>query len=121
MVSELSFLIELLLNHELTKPTKDLIASRIKDVEQSLSPRSTHVYTTPTAGITQAPSTLALMAKHGDIIVPSVPAPEMPAVPVEHIAKTPLAADAMNRRNQLLQDAVAGKVDKGRTSPRKFP
>lgn len=35
-MSELSFLIELLLNHDLQKVTKDLVAERIKEVEASL-------------------------------------------------------------------------------------
>lgn len=37
-MGELSFLIELLLNHKLAKPTKDLIAARIKDLEQAVQP-----------------------------------------------------------------------------------
>lgn len=35
-MGELSFLIELLLNHKLAKPTKELIAARIKDLEQGM-------------------------------------------------------------------------------------
>lgn len=82
-MTELSFLIDLLLNHELSKETKSLIASRIKDVEQNLTqPR---VATTgfishmPLVGPPQAASTLALMAKHGDIpnhqVTPVAPDP----------------------------------------------
>jgi len=35
-MTELTFLIELLLNHDLPKATKDLVATRIKEVEEKL-------------------------------------------------------------------------------------
>ncbi len=71
VMSELSFLIELLLNHDLKKETKDLIASRIKEVEVSLvaRPASQFVQTTGQLQVyqSQAPSTIAAMARHADI------------------------------------------------------
>lgn len=120
-MTELSFLIELLLNHELSKPTKDLIAARIKEVESKLSPRAPEPVTwrPPPGQPMQAPSTLALMAKHGDVPVTHVP--EMPPVePVTQIAQTPATAAAMNARHEAISSAISGKIEKGRTSPRKF-
>ncbi len=124
--SELSFLIELLLNHDLKKETKDAVAGRIREVENRIQlPSQVHV--TNTSGYAQtvpvkqqqAPSTLALMAKHGDI--PMVQQPEMPPVmPVEQIAQTPAAAAAMNARNAAIRGAMSGKPAEGETSPRKF-
>lgn len=127
-MTELSFLIELLLNHELPKPTKDLIASRIKEVEGRLTqyPQSIPymqaaqpVKTT----LSQAPSTLALMAKYGDIVHSTIPipVPQMPPViPVEQVAQTPATAAAMNSRNEAIAQALSGKPEKGATRPRKF-
>lgn len=142
-MSELSFLIDLLLNHDLPKATKDLIAERIKFVEDKLlagppnwderflngrHPGLVNPIIGPSSSITtaalavapQAPSTLALMAKHGDITLPIVQTPIMPpVVPVEQVAQTPATAAAMNHRYGIIADSLAGKVEKGRTSPRK--
>ena len=79
-MTELSFLIELLLNHDLPKATKDLIASRIKEVESNLV-----TYKLPnqaqnvTPRLSQAPSTLAAMARHDMESPPAPPvlAPEI--------------------------------------------
>ncbi len=37
-MGELSFLLEILLNHKLGKPTKDLIAARIRELEERTAP-----------------------------------------------------------------------------------
>jgi hypothetical protein len=91
-MTELSFLIELLLNHDLKKETKDAVAARIREVEgsfhkvptQILAPQYTQTLSQPMpSGIKQAPSTLALMAKHGDIPPVPIPPPiESPPPPV---------------------------------------
>lgn len=123
MLSELSFLIELLLNHPLSKETKDMVAARIREVEAALSSRPQtpmQVSWQPPAGLQQAASTLAAMARHGDIpavsLAPVMPAPE----PVAVIAQTPQATAAMNSRNEAINQALAGKVDKVTGRPRKF-
>lgn len=76
-MTELSFLIELLLNHELKKETKDLIAGRIKEVEANLIPmRPSMPLITGSLPISnggygpspQAASTMAAMARHEGII-----------------------------------------------------
>ncbi len=123
-MTELSFLIELLLNHDLPKATKDLIASRIKEVEQNLTtriqPLATRQIQPVAPQLQQSPSTLAAMARHGDMPALVLP-PEMPPVePVAVIAQTPQTAAAMNHRNQTIADAVNGKVDKSTGRPRKW-
>ncbi len=85
MISELSFLIELLLNHELKKETKDLIAGRIKEVEANLVAQPIFLptrHTTPVPNPTlQSPSTLAAMARHGGAA--NIPVtPDSPPAPV---------------------------------------
>lgn len=123
MGSELSFLIELLLNHDLPKATKDLVASRIKEVEQALTARPVHgTYVAPASyvppGLKQAPSTLAAMARHGDTVFE---APVMPPVePVAQIAQTAATAAALNSRNEAIAASLAGKVDRVSGRPRKW-
>lgn len=140
IMTELSFLIELLLNHDLPKATKELIAERIKEVEAIIflvAPGSSHAVAQQRfaqnqivqQGIPQArqaQSTLDAMARHGDVgyTAPIIHAqqlpPEMPPVPVEQIAHTPAAAAAMNSRHQAIAEAIAGKVNKETGRPRKW-
>ena len=124
MGSELSFLIELLLNHELPVATKHLIAERIKEVEQGLTARPPAPVTWPPQvplRNQQSPSTLAAMAKHAGLEV--TPPPEMPPIPeqpVAVIAQTPQAAAAMNSRNAAISASIAGKTDKVTGRPKKW-
>lgn len=126
-MTELSFLIELLLNHDLPKATKDLLAERIKEVEHNLttmrigSPAAPQIIVSSgTNQPTQAASTLAAMARHGGL-VPNLPAPqEIAPEPVAVIAQTPQTAAAMNRRNEVIAEALSGKVDKTSGRPRKW-
>lgn len=127
-MSELSFLIELLLNHDLPKATKDLIASRIKEVEQGLTSHQVRaggfpIYNPSVGPTAQAPSTLAAMARHGDI--PAISPPVIPPVPVvERVAQTPATAAALTARNEAITRAASSRplaaTEKGRTSPRKW-
>lgn len=130
-MTELSFLIDLLLNHELQKPTKDAIADRIKEVESKLTTNGagshgSHLQSwnnqLPQNVPQQAASTLALMAKHGDI--PYIASPPMPPIPktepVAQIAQTVATAAAMMSRNAAISDSIAGKTDKSTGRPRKF-
>lgn len=115
MISELSFLIELLLKHKLPPATKSLIAARIAEVEERYGSNQVQA---PVSGpkspavAMQSPSMQAIMARNPDLI----PA----AVPVEAIAQTPAAAAALASRQQAIAQAMSGKPEKGQTSPRKF-
>lgn len=128
-MTELTFLIELLLNHDLPKETKDLIACRIKDVEAALILKDigrSQPLTNPISSVaahypmsSQAPSTMALLAKHGDIpqvAMPSIPQQE----PVAQIAQTSATAAAMASRNEAINASIAGKTDKITGRPRKW-
>ncbi len=127
-MTELSFLIELLLNHDLPKATKDLLADRIKEVEYRISENPIHkpisvsqpIHNT---GPKQAPSTLANMAKQEGITF--VPPPEVVLPPVTQIAQTPATAEALNYRNNLLNKAQNHTFEtkangKGIKGPRKW-
>lgn len=120
-MTELSFLIDLLLNHRLQKGTKEVIQQRIKDVEAGMAmpmqvPRAVAMpaHLSPAIAM-QSPSTQALMAKHAAMGEPP-PAP----VKVEQIAQTPAAQAALASRQQAIAIGLSGKPAKGETSPRKF-
>lgn len=112
MTTELSFLIELLLKHRLPATTKDLVAQRIKEVEEHLDSRM-HVQMParplPPQVAMQSPSTQALMIKHGTAgdMVPHMPPPA--PEPVAIVAQTPATAAAMAERQNLIASAMAGK------------
>ncbi len=116
-MSELSFLIDLLLNHKLPKGTKDAIALRIKDVEANSIPiRSAPSNIRPVGISSQAPSTQAILDRNPDL---AAVASAQPPAPVD-IAQTPAAAAAMASRNQAISESLSGKVDKVTGRPRKF-
>lgn len=111
-MTELSFLLDLFMNHKLSKPTKQVIADRIQEVASKVEYASGgRVNLTK-----QAPSTIAAMARHGDEANPPMP----PIEPVAQIAQTPATAAALQSRKQAIAQALSGKVEKGQTSPRKW-
>lgn len=117
-MSELTFLLELLLNHRLQKTTKDIIIGRIKEVEQGLPLRASPSVVSGfvhTGVSNQAPSTQAFLARNPDLIPPPPP----PA-PVEVVAQTPATVAAMNARQAMINQAISGKPEVGLSSPRKF-
>lgn len=97
-MTELTFLIELLLNHELKKETKDAIAARIKEVELLLisNPK-------PVINQNRVMDTLV----HSSI--PStVHQPQLPPVPPEAIAQTKATAAALQARSDAMTAAING-------------
>ncbi len=125
-MTELSFLIELLLNHKLPKETKECIAGRIKEIQLFSSnnqpwPNEVHtqIASPKSLGISQAPSTLAAMAKHGDI-PPLPPTEPQGPIPVAVIAQTPATTAALQARQESIRQAMSGKPMPGETKPRKF-
>lgn len=123
-MSELSFLIQLLLNDDVPVKVKLLLADRIKEVETNLVTPPAFV-PDPIGGGTyypsrspnnpnrQAPSTQAALERHGLI-------PDAAPVPVEQIAQTPAAAAALAQRSAIIAGARSGKPQDGATSPHKF-
>jgi hypothetical protein len=128
-MSELQFLLDLMLNHKLTKSTKAAIKARLMEVEANLvpslqvRPQSIPVVRDRNA---QAPSTQALLDKHGDI--PSTHPPVSPQQPVEIpavIAQTPAAVAAIQANQAVIAQAMSsgafsGKPIPGMNSPRKM-
>ena len=104
-MTELSFLINLLLNHKLQKQTKEAIKVRISEVEQNISIPSAPKTEQPKPALVamQALSTQQILEKNPDII-----------------AQTPAAAQALKSREEAIQAAMSGKIEKGQTHPRKF-
>lgn len=129
-MTELSFLIELLLDHDLPKESKTLIAKRIKDVEANLtqspaiviSPKYVPNYTPPNpTAVPQSLSTLAAMARQSD---PNYmpPPPPIEAPSVETIGQTPAAIQALNSRQQAISGALAGnRNDLYKAKPKPAP
>jgi hypothetical protein len=104
-MTELSFLVDLLINQK-PKDFKRLITERIKEIE--LAPRAlvkTNQIPAHLAG--QSPSTIANLMKD------PVEAPQV-------AINSPAAHAALVQRQEAIAQAMSGKVEKGRTSPRKF-
>lgn len=147
-MTELTFLVDLLLNHKLPKPTRQAVANRIKEVEESFArvpSNSPRFSVTPMAApvaipshlVGQSPSTIAAMMRQeqaGGLVSTPLPHVDMgdaipahptigqapPPQPVTVIAQTPMAAAAMAERHAAIIQGISGKPEKGRTSPRKF-
>lgn len=125
-MTELSFLIDLLLNYKLSKEVKVLIADRIRSIEKPIttSPTQTSQFRAgETSGLPahllhQAPSTIANFLKEQG----QAPAPTAPVAPIETPAAvvSPQAAQALASREQAINAALSGKLEPGRKSPRKF-
>lgn len=124
-MSELSFLLELLLNHKLPKPTKEAITTRIKEVEGRISqPVQTSGFMTTSnqarpPKTAQSPSTQRILDEMAAEGVPIGAVTQQQDIPAQ-IAQTPAAAMALASRAEAIRIAVSGKEEKGRTSPRKF-
>lgn len=137
MESEIQFLLKLLLEHKLSPEVKKLCLARIGEVEQLLRTHAPQmarpVAPQPSAGLAalapgqQCASTQALLEKHGmlDNASPPIPAvapiqPVPVSTPVPIVAQTQATAQALASRNAALAQAISGKPEPGRTSPRKF-
>ena len=114
MDTELTFLLTLLLEHKLTQPTKKLITERIKVVEAQYNAQPQQpVKRIAPSGPVQSPSTQAMLDRDGPITTPQI------------VAQTPETAQALVKRQQVIQaaanaDPFGSKPEPGRTSPRKF-
>lgn len=129
-MTELSFLLDLLLNHKLPTATKVAVTERIREVESRLVQSPPSRVPPPSPGFipphlaNQAPSTIAALARHTDLdaSLEQATAPtinivaQQPAI----VAHNPATQAALNARQEAINLAVSGKPEKGRTSPRKF-
>lgn len=112
-MTELSFLLELLLNHKLPKKTKDTIKFRIDEIQTSIPTNNRPIRTT---GIQQAPS---MQKAIEELEAEKFQKPPNP-INIDGYANTPQAAQALLKRQELINNALQGKEEKGRTSPRKY-
>lgn len=114
-MTELDFLLTILLEHKLQNSTKLAIKDRIKEIQVYTQPvqmpRGPFVPKNPTA---QAPSILAKYPDLANDITHCEP------VPLEAIAQNPETAKALADRQTLIAQAFSGKPEPGRTSPRKI-
>jgi hypothetical protein len=116
--TELSFLLELLLETPDLEAQKEKLIKRIRVVEALLIARPVVMrgqlrpgeILIPGPPINpQAPSTLEAMARHAEQVNQPLPTP---------IVTSPAAAAALQRRQELIQQGQ--KPEPGRTGPRKF-
>ena len=108
MKSELSFLLDILLNHKLPPETKQLVADRIAEIEVQYSMVNPQQ---PPQSFQQIPN--KSYPRFSDIKEPKV-------LPLEQVAVTPAAQEALQSRQEAISQSLNGKVEKGRTSPRKY-
>jgi hypothetical protein len=108
-MTEIAFLLDLVLNHKMSKDAKERCIKRIAEVESRLQPQAVaHVFR---GQVEQAASTRALMDAHGATTVGMAPISG---------AVTVAAQAALQSREQAIAAAASGKPEAGRTSPRKF-
>jgi len=120
MKSELSFLLDLVLDDQTPGPMRAKLVARVREVEknyaQDVTPRvvSRGTKQIPAAMANQpvvaaqSPSMQRLMADNPDLI-------PRPPVPV-----TSAAAEALAKRQAIMNGALSEKPEPGRKSPRKF-
>lgn len=128
MQSELSFLLELLLEHRLPKDTRTVVAARIKTVEVSLPQSQAAIQSQPSNGrlrnaqVSVPPEAAALaaqMASHANADVPTsraqfvAPPSAAEPIPASAFGTTNAAAAALAQRNQLIAEASQGFNKKG--------
>lgn len=106
-MSELSFLLDLLLNEKLSIKVKTKLTERIKEIESRMGQPPIVHRIIPSA---QAPSTQKILDEMAMNPQP-VEAPQ---------ANTFATAQALQSRQQAIAIAASGKPEAGRSSPRKF-
>lgn len=127
-MSELSFLIMLLLDHKLSPTVKGLIKERIKEIEvkpQSGVPIRAHSSILPAHMLGQSASTIANMLKDPSTASQTARPPATESAPPVAVATTQATAKAMADRQAAIlasvkSDPFRGKPEAGRTSPKKF-
>lgn len=124
MMTELSFLIDLLLNEKLSKSAKEKVRERVSEVEKVFA-SATQFVRAPNPpppppsvinGAPQAPSTVAAMQRQALVEGSAGVLSTLPVV----VAATPQATQAVQSRDTAINQALSGKPEPGRTSPRKF-
>lgn len=115
-MTELSFLIDLIIHEELPATAKEKILARVTEVEQGyiLRPAVNAPFvqgSTVSPNMQQSPSTLAAMQRH---------AMGEQAVPMDQVQNTIAVVGALQARDALIAQATTGKPIPGATGPKKF-
>ncbi len=113
-MTELTWLADLIVNHELADKTKKHVLKRMKVVETQINnlpgiPAKRSLPQTQAQAQAQAPSTIAALERQTGQAIPQAP-----------IAVSPQAQAALAARESLILQSQSGKPEAGRTSPRKF-
>lgn len=106
-MTELGFLLELLLNHKLPRSTKEFVTQRVKDVE--LGQRNIVRAPLVLNAQAQAPSTLAALERQA-----------VEGATVAVVAQNATTQAAMASRAAAISESMSGKVNKDTGRPRKF-
>lgn len=123
-MTELSFLIKLLLLDELPKPIKEMVAERIREVEMLLC-KSGDAYTQVKVNLPQTHQVPinfpgVISSRNGGPPSTQPPPPPIIAEQPEVVAQTPQTQAALASRQQAIDAALSGKIDKVNGRPRKF-
>lgn len=102
VMTEIQFLVDIILNHKLQPEVRDKFVARIGEVEATLT--KPQRITSGAVLSMQAPSTQKILEEMSQ----------------EPIINSPVAAQALQARQQAIAQATSGTPEKGRTSPRKF-
>lgn len=105
-MTELSFLLDILLNHKLGKATKDAIKARIDEIQKDPMPIEVH-RSQPSYTIRES----AVVPVHNT-------AQPLPMSEV-NIGQTPAAQAALQQRAEMIRQGTSGVITKGHTSPPK--
>jgi hypothetical protein len=97
-MTELSFLLELMFNHKLSKSTRQLIKNRIAEIQLPVI-----------AAEMEKAKTYSIVEKGG---LPN-PKPLLTPTMPENIAQTPAAQEALNTRQAMINAAMTRKVMPG--------
>lgn len=119
-MTEIQWLVDIMLNNKLSEPVKQKFIARIGEVEAKLTPSRPAPFghpglVNPVIGPSaQSPSTQAALARQQAEGIEPFVGSNSP------VAQTLGAAQALNARQQAIAIAASGAPEKGRTSPRKF-
>jgi len=113
MRTELSFLMDLFLSAEVPIPIKQMIADRIREVEQALAKIS---YERPALGTTFPPPTITGTPPN---IAQQAPSMQRimeghPDVPIAVTPQSPATSIALQQRNDFLQKKMREKLNMGK-------
>lgn len=119
-MTEIKWLIEMLMNNKLSPQVKDKFIARIGEVEEYLSQvrpqQQAFQRSLPPTPNQQSPSTQKIL----DEMAQEQGSAILPLVPPQIMAQTPAAAQALIQRQAVIAQATLGSTEVGRKSPRKF-